>query len=64
MLFRTNHKHRILVQAVCGEHRVEQADAIAKNAAQACDSGVGSGTQRPMKPKKRGVGPTPAFHGR
>src|SRR5688572_19283779 len=31
-------------------NRVEQAVAITKNAAQASDSGVGQGTQRPLNP--------------
>jgi hypothetical protein len=34
--------------AVCAEKRVEHAVAITKNAAQASDSGVGQGTQRPL----------------
>ena len=50
------------MQAVCGEQRVEQAVPITKMRAEACNTGVGQGTHRPLPSKKRGDGPTPAFH--
>jgi hypothetical protein len=49
------------MQPVCEENRVERAVLITKNAAQACDTGGGQGTQRPLSSKKRGAGPPPAF---
>jgi hypothetical protein len=49
------------MQAFCGKNRVEQAVPITKNAAQACDTGVGQGTHRPLSSEKHGGGPTPAF---
>ena len=41
------------MQAVCGENRVEQADVITKNAAQACDIGGSQATQRPQVKETR-----------
>ena len=41
------------MQAVCGKKRVEPADAITKSAAEAPDTGVGQGTQRPLIQKTR-----------
>jgi hypothetical protein len=37
------------MSSVCGENCVERAVMNTKNAAQACDTGGGQGTQRPQK---------------
>jgi hypothetical protein len=48
---------------VCGENRMEHAVVITKNAAQACDTGVGQGTQRPRKSKiNAALGRRPLFN--
>ena len=51
---------RPAMQPVCAENRVEQVVPITKNAAQACDTGGGQGTNV-RRNKTRGVGPPPAF---
>jgi hypothetical protein len=49
--------------AVCGDHRVEPTVTITKNAAQACDVGVGQGTQRRRNLRNRALGRRPFVKG-